>query len=400
MLDSHRQSAPASVACDTKAYLRCGEPAETYHGVVNRAVTMNKIDQLRARMSEQGVDLLVLGPGAHLQWLTGMHPHADERPLLFCLTANEASLLMPSLEAESVRRQTDLPFFEWSDGEGPEAALDACLAAHQANAARSLVLDESMRADHAALIQDRLPSAQRQFCESTVGALRARKRPEEYAALKANARIADAALQAAWAAMQPGMTERQVAETVRSHFKAQGAKPLFSIIGAGANGAMPHHQTGETVLEHGQAVVMDVGGGRDGFSSDITRIALIGEAPEGYAEVHTVVENAVQAALQAARPGVKAHVVDDAARTVISDAGYAEYFMHRTGHGMGVEVHEPPYITASSQQVLEEGMVFSIEPGIYLPGRFGIRLEDIVILRADGPEILSELPRDAQLIGA
>jgi len=143
---------------------------------------------------------------------------------------------------------------------------------------------------------------------------------------------------------------------------------------------------------------MDIGGGMDGYSSDITRMALIGEAPDGYQEIHDVVERAVQAAMAAARPGVRAHVVDDAARGVITDAGYGEYFVHRTGHGMGVEIHETPYITASSQTVLDEGMVFSIEPGIYLPGRFGLRLEDIVILRADGPEIFSELHRDARII--
>ncbi|MEL6572064.1 MAG: M24 family metallopeptidase [Pseudomonadota bacterium] len=360
---------------------------------------MDKISALRAKMSEEGVDLVALGPGAHLEWLTGMHPHADERPLIFCLTATQAGLLMPSLETESARRQTDLPFFAWSDAEGPTAALEQMLEALGASAARSIVLDETMRADHAALVQDRLMNAKRQFCESTVSALRARKSPEEYAALKANARIADTAMQAAWAGMHPGMTETEVAQIARDTFAAHGAKPLFTIIGAGGNGAMPHHQTGETVLATGQAVVMDIGAGRDGFSSDITRMAVLGAPPDGYIEIHAIVEAAVQAAMDAARPGVRAHVIDDAARAVITDAGYGEYFMHRTGHGMGVEVHEPPYISASSQSILDEGMVFSIEPGIYLPGRFGIRLEDIVILRADGPEILSELPRNVQIIG-
>jgi len=198
--------------------------------------------------------------------------------------------------------------------------------------------------------------------------------------------------------MTPGMTETQVANVVSESFTAQGVKTLFTIVGTGSNGAFPHHQTGEAVLNNGDAVVMDIGGGMDGYSSDITRMALIGEAPDGYREIHDIVERAVQAAMAAARPGVRAHVVDDAARGVITDAGYGEYFVHRTGHGMGVEIHETPYITASSQTVLDDGMVFSIEPGIYLPGRFGLRLEDIVILRADGPEIFSELPRDAHII--
>ncbi|MEX0286168.1 MAG: M24 family metallopeptidase [Paracoccaceae bacterium] len=360
---------------------------------------MNKIDALRAKMADEGVDLVALGPGAHLEWLTGMHPHADERPLIFCLTATHAGFVMPSLETESARRQTDLPFFEWSDAEGPAQALENLLEAGGAGAARSIVLDETMRADHAALVQDRLMNAKRQFCESTLGALRARKTPEEYAVLKANAQIADTAMQAAWDAMRPGMTELEVAEVVRGAFKDHDAKPLFSIIGAGGNGAMPHHQTGDTVLKSGDAVVMDIGGGRDGFSSDMTRMAVLGTPPEGYEEIHAIVEAAVQAAMEVARPGVRAHVLDDAARQVITDAGYGDYFMHRLGHGMGVEVHEPPYISGSSQSILDEGMVFSIEPGIYLPGRFGLRLEDIVILRADGPEILSGLSRDLRIIG-
>ena len=359
---------------------------------------MSRIDRLRETMAAQGVDLVALGPGAHLEWLTGMHPHADERPLIFCLTADHAGLLMPALETESARRQTDLPFFEWLDADGLIGALEHVLDAFDANASRSIVLDETMRADHASLIQDRLLNTKRQFCDTTVSALRARKEPEEYELLKANALIADKAMQAAWAAMSPGMTETEVAAIARETFTNHGAKPLFTIIGAGGNGALPHHQTGEAVLQKGQAVVMDIGAGRDGFSSDITRMAVIGEAPEGYAEVHAIVEAAVQAAMDVARPGVKAHVLDDTARKVITDAGYGEYFVHRLGHGMGIEVHEPPYISASSQSILDEGMVFSIEPGIYLPDRFGLRLEDIVIMRADGPEVLSGLPRDVQVI--
>ncbi len=359
---------------------------------------MRKTDALRAKMAEESVDLIALGPGAHLEWLTGLKPHADERPLVYVLSADHAGVLMPSLEAQSARKQTDLPFFEWSDAEGPGAALERLLDAYGARQFRSIVLDETMRADHAALIQDRLFSAQRQFCESTIGALRARKLPAEYEALKANAMLADAAMLAAWDAIRIGMTELDVAEVVRSTFVELGAEPIFTIVGAGSNGAMPHHHTGATKLKAGDVVVMDIGGRCHGFSSDITRMAVIAEPPAEYGEVHAVVEAAVQAALQIARPGIRAHELDDAARGVISDAGYGQYFMHRLGHGMGVEVHEPPYLSASSQTVLDEGMVFSIEPGIYLPGRFGLRLEDIVILRSDGPEILSNLSREPRFI--
>lgn len=360
---------------------------------------MTRLDTLRAVMAVEGVDLVVLAPGAHLAWLMGLRPHADERPLLLCVTADHAGFLMPGLEAESLRQHTDLPFYNWSDADGPYAAFDQLLSDFGAGNVGSIALDECMRADHAGLVQDRLQGASRVFSDTTIGALRMRKDADEYAALKQNAVSADRALQAAWAAMKPGMTEREVAEVARDSFTAAGAKPLFTIVGAGGNGAFPHHQTGDTALKTGDAVVMDIGAGLSGYSSDITRMAVMGHAPDGYDAVHAIVDAAVDAALNAAKPGVKAHVVDDAARGVIADAGYGAFFIHRTGHGLGTQVHEPPYITAASQTVLDDGMVFSIEPGIYLPDRFGLRLEEIVILRADGPEILSDLPRDVVTIG-
>ncbi len=359
---------------------------------------MDRLQQLRLNMKQQGVDLVALGAGAHLAWLVGIRPHADERPMLLLVSQSYIGFLMPSLEADSVRQHTQLPFHTWSDDEGPQRALQELL--HEANAleATSLVLDETMRADFAALIQDLLPNASRQFCESTVGALRLIKSNEEFSLLKKSALVADAAMQKAWSLMQPGMTEIDVADAIRTHFTSCSAKPLFTIVGTGANGAFPHHTTGSSAVAEGDAIVMDIGAALNGYPSDITRSAVIGNKPKNYDEIHAIVNAAVEAALEAAKPGVKACDVDLAARAVIDQAGYGEFFMHRTGHGLGIEIHEPPYITATSQTMLEEGMVFSIEPGIYLPGRFGLRLEDIVILRADGPEIFSELSRDPCVI--
>jgi Xaa-Pro aminopeptidase len=356
--------------------------------------TKSRLALLQQAMSREGVDLVVLGPGAHMQWLLGFYPHPDERPCFVCVGRDDARMLMPVLNADGSRDHTDLEMICWSDDDGPQSAFAELLAKMGLAQAGRIVLDETMRADFAALVTDALPAAERQFTQTTVGALRMRKDAEEYALLKQNARMADAAMKAGRAALRAGVREIEVAAAVQAAFKEQGAAPLFAIIGAGRNGAFPHHHAGQTVIAPGQPVVMDIGGGFGGFSSDITRMAVIGAPPEGYQAVHDVVEAAVLAALAAARPGVAAHVVDAAARDVIAAAGYGEYFVHRTGHGLGVEIHEQPYITATSQTVLEEGMVFSIEPGIYLPERFGIRLEEIVILRADGPEILSDLPRD------
>lgn len=359
---------------------------------------MNRLEKLQSTMTAERVDFLALGPGAHMQWLLGFHPHPDERPCLLCVTPTRAAFLMPALNAEGSRPHTDLPFHEWADADGPEVAFKRLIDDLGAGSARRMVLDETMRADFAALVAEALPDAERQFTATTIGYLRMRKDEAEYRILKKNALIADKAMEAGWAAMAAGVTEEAVGAVIRDAFKEQGAMPLFDIVGAGGNGAFPHHHSGDTVLAPGDAVVMDIGGGMGGYSSDMTRMAAIGTPPDGYEEVHAIVEAAVQAAMKAARPGVKAHEVDDAARGVITEAGFGEFFVHRTGHGMGVEVHEQPYLTSTSQTVLDTGMVFSIEPGIYLPGRFGIRLEDIVILREDGPETLSELPRTLKVI--
>lgn len=359
--------------------------------------TQARLAALREKMKSAGADLAAMGPGSHMQWLLGFHPHADERPCLLLIGAEKEAFLMPVLNAEGSREETDIAFHTWADEQGPNAALASALAAIGSSNASMVVLDETMRADFALLLLEALPSVSYAFTDQTLGALRMRKDAAEFAVLKMNAGIADRAMQKAFATIKPGMSETELAAAIKERFSEEGATPAFWIVGSGGNGAFPHHQTGGRKLQEGDAVVIDIGGRKDGYPSDITRMAVVGHAPEGYGQIHTIVENAVKAALKAARPGVKAKEVDAAARGVIADAGYGEYFTHRTGHGMGIDGHEPPYLTATSETVLEEGMVFSIEPGIYLPGRFGIRLEEIVILREDGPEILSSLPRDVHV---
>lgn len=360
--------------------------------------TKTRFAALRAKMKENGSGLVALAPGSHMDWLIGYHPHPDERPCLLLIGPEREAFLMPALNAEGTREHTDIDFYNWSDAEGPLEALTLALAGISAEKPGRVVIDETMRADFALLLIDNLPDdTARDFTPETLGALRMRKDRSEYELLKMNAGIADRAMQAAFSKIRPGMTEKELAAEIRAHFSSEGAAPAFWIVGAGGNGAFPHHSASERVIAEGDAVVVDIGGRKQGFPSDITRMAIVGRAPEGYGQIHTIVERAVQAALKAARPGALAKDVDDAARKVITDAGYGEYFVHRTGHGMGIDGHEPPYITATSETVLEEGMVFSIEPGIYLPGRFGIRLEDIVILREDGPEVLSSLPRDVHV---
>jgi Xaa-Pro aminopeptidase len=360
--------------------------------------TQKRLAQLRETMRQTGTDLVAVAPGSHMDWLLGFHPHPDERPCLLLVAAEAETFLMPVLNAEGTRESTDISFHTWADETGPDAALAAALTAIGATAAKKVVLDETMRADFALLVLSAIPGAAHAFTVDTIGALRMRKDESEFAKLMMNSAIADRAMQKAMSLAKPGMTERELAAEIRAHFQSEGATPAFWIVGGGGNGAFPHHQAGDRPLQEGDAVVVDIGGRKGGFPSDITRMMAIGHPPEGYGQIHGIVENAVQAALKAARPGVMAKEVDAAARKVISDAGYGEYFVHRTGHGLGIDGHEPPYITATAETILEEGMVFSIEPGIYIPGRFGIRLEEIVILREDGPEIFSSLPRDLVVV--
>jgi Xaa-Pro aminopeptidase len=351
---------------------------------------------LRARMAETGVDLVAVGPSSHMLYMAGLEPHGDERPVMLLVTQSYAGFLMPALNVDSVRAHTELPFFAWADADGPGAALDGLLtAAGVGRTDVSVALDETMRADFALLLLDALPGAKRSFLHETVGYLRARKGDDEFDLLKASALLNDRAAQAGFAALREGMTEREVADVIRKYYKDHGAQPEFTIVCFGANGAFPHHHTGETTLKAGDAVLVDTGCRLNGYPSDMTRVGYFGGKPDGYDEVHATLERAVQAAIAAAKPGAKAKDVDKAARDVITAAGYGEFFLHRTGHGLGIDVHEGPYITATSETVLEPGMVFSIEPGIYLAGRFGLRLEEIVIVRGNRAEVLSELPRES-----
>lgn len=356
--------------------------------------TADRIARLRARMDAAGIALTVAGPTSHMRWLAGLSPHGDERPVMLFVSQAYAGLLMPALNADSVRQHTDLPFHAWKDEDGPDAALADLVGRLNVDwQGATISLDEMMRADFALRLLDALPTVRREFTGRTIGALRAEKDESEYRALKASALLNDRAVAAGFAALREGITEAEVAGVIEQVYLDAGAGAEFISVCFGANGAFPHHHTGQTRLKRDSAVLIDAGARHMGYPSDMTRVGWFGQPSETFLKIASVVEDAVAAALAAARPGAPAHAVDDAARGTIARAGYGELFKHRTGHGLGIDIHETPYITAVSKDPLAEGNVFSIEPGIYLAGEFGLRLEDIVILRKDGPEVLSEMPR-------
>lgn len=346
-------------------------------------------------LKRREVDLLALGPSDNMTYLHGFHPHPDERPCLYLMTPEREGFLMPKLNAEESRQYTDVPMETYADADGPTEALARLLERLGQPAVRRVALDETMRTDFSLLLLGRLPDAKPLLASELLGEPRMKKDEQELDLIQANADLADDAMRAAYQAVRAGVTERDIATAAREALKASNVDTVsFTIVASGPNGAYPHHHTGDRELREGDAVVIDIGARKNNYNSDITRMAYVGTPDEAYRRAHAVVEDAVRAALEAVRPGVRASEVDHAARQVIEQAGYGAYFVHRTGHGLGLTGHEPPYITGTSDVILEEGMVFSIEPGVYLPGKFGIRLEEIVAVTVTGVRVFSRLPRD------
>jgi Xaa-Pro aminopeptidase len=361
-----------------------------------------RLERIRSIMLDRDIDVVTLAPTDSLRYVLGFSPFPDERTCVLFLSARTSAFVVPSINAEDVRRVAEgHALFEWHDTTGPTSALTAAISHLRLDRASRVAVDPEMRADALLAIQSLLGDA-----EFVDGALVLRPAREvkvegEVALLRASAAAADTAMGHALSACRPGVTEQEVAEAAVAGFREAGVTQVsFAIIGSGPNGAFPHHHTGDRSLTEGDAVVIDLGGRLSDYSSDITRMAYLGEPSGRYREVHEVVESAVVAAMAVAQPGAACGEIDAAARKTIASAGYGDYFVHRTGHGLGLSMHEPPWIVAGSQDPVREGMVFSIEPGIYLPGEFGVRLEEIVCVTSHGCEILSALPRHVHLNSA
>jgi Xaa-Pro aminopeptidase len=349
-------------------------------------------------MDRAGIGLTALAPTDNLRWLLGFAPLYDERLCLLLAGSERAAMAVPALNAQqTAAHAAELELVRWADENGPGNALRDALAA-VASTGGAVAVDPEMRADHLLALQAALGDRATTDATGVIGPLREVKDAAELDLLTRSAQVADLAMTEALEACGAGMSELDLAEVVGATFRAHGCEPEFAIVGAGAHGAFPHHESGPAMLADGDAVVIDLGAIRRGYHSDLTRMAFLGEPTARYREVHAVVETAVVAALAAARPGATCGEVDAAARRAIDAAGFDEFFVHRTGHGLGLSGHEPPYVMDGSDVVLREGMVFSIEPGIYLPGEFGVRLEDIVHVSSGGCERFSALPRDVHVI--
>jgi len=352
-------------------------------------------------MCEQGVGLTAVAYGPNLHHLLGFDPHPTERLLLLLMSQTSEVLIVPRLHAEDVEDFDVDDVVVYTDADGPDDGLRDALERLRlepagASPARRACVDEAMRADFLLLLEQALGGWSFSAGAPVLEPMRIVKGPTELDAMRRVVALTDDALEAIWPQIHEGMSELDAAEVVRSAFHASGADATaFCIVGFGPNSAAAHHQPTRRVLQDGDSVLIDIGARREGYHSDITRVGFLGEPGPEYLGVHGIVKAALDAALAAVRPGVPAAEVDRAAREVIAAAGYGRTFRHGVGHGIGLSVHEPPYLTDSNGRLLEEGMTFTLEPGVYRIGEFGIRLEQVVAVTASGGQVLTGSGLDA-----
>jgi Xaa-Pro aminopeptidase len=353
------------------------------------------------RLGDVHADAAVLFPSPNFFYVTGFHEDPSERHFLCFVPSAETgdpTLVAPKMYGEQLREGTWIDDVRtWDDDEDPLALVDTVVSDLGLEEGH-LLLDDTMWATFSLDLRELLPDATFDLASEVFEELRLRKDDAELEALRRAGRLADDVSEAVRAMGKDaiGTTEAELAREIERRLADRGGdEPSFeTIVGSGPNGAMPHHTHGDREIRPGDPVVLDFGAFVDGYPGDQTRTVVFdGDPPEGYETVHETVLEAQQAAIDAVDPGVTAEAVDRAARDVIEAAGYGDAFIHRTGHGVGLEVHEPPFVVAGNDRELEPGMVFSVEPGIYLEEEFGVRIEDLVAVTEDGAERLNDSPR-------
>jgi len=358
------------------------------------AARVARMQRVRAAMAEAGVEALLLSLGADLPWLSGYEAMPLERLTMLVLPADgEATMVVPLLEAPRVEHDPALfQLRAWAETEDPFA-----LVAGLVGSRRRLAVSDRAWASALVRLQGELPRAEWQSSSAVTGPIRAVKDAAEIACLRAASEAADRVAAQLQAGEIPlvGRSEAAVSADISRRLRSEGHhKVNFAIVGSGPNSASPHHEPGDRVIQAGEMVVCDFGGtlsldGGPGYCSDITRTVVTGEPTAEMVELYAVLESAQAAAVAVARAGVSCEAVDRAARVPITEAGFGDKFIHRTGHGIGLEEHEDPYVVEGNATPLAPGHSFSVEPGIYLAGRFGARLEDIVVATEDGPDPLN-----------
>jgi Xaa-Pro aminopeptidase len=359
-----------------------------------------RLARVQEATADAGLGALLLTPGPDLRYVTGYDAKQLER--LTCLVVPAASdpfLVVPRLELPAAQAspagRLDVEFVTWNETDDPYDLVTRRLP----GGLRQVGVADRMWAVMALRFRAALPDARQVPAGTVLRGLRMRKSPAEIDALRAAGAAIDRVHEAVPKWLRPGRTEREVGQDIAAAIIAEGHGTAdFVIVGSGPNGASPHHEVSDRVIEPGDVVVVDIGGSMpSGYCSDETRTYAVGRPPADFLAYYEVLRAAQQAAREAIRPGVTPESVDAAAREPIAAAGYGDYFVHRTGHGIGLETHEEPYIVAGNTEPLAPGMAFSIEPGIY-PGPHGARIEDIVVCTGDGYESMNTVDRSLRVL--
>ncbi len=358
-----------------------------------------RMDRAVQQAEAAGLTGILVAPGPDLLYFTGYQPIAiTERITMLVLQGSRGpSMIVPVLErpdAEAAPGAAAVALTDWTDGSDPYAA-----AAKLLDPRGRYAISDSAWAMHVLALQQALPESTYVSMTSTLPMLRAVKDADELERLAAAGAAADACFEKIAAGRFAGRRESEIAADLAGLLRDHGHSQVdFTVVGSGPNGANPHHEMSERQVVEGDMIVLDFGGLKDGYGSDTTRTVHVGEPTEEEREVYEVVRRAQQAGFEAVRPGIECQEVDRAARKVIADAGYGEQFIHRTGHGIGLTTHEPPYMVEGETRLLEPSMCFSIEPGIYLSGRFGVRIEDIVTVTEEGGRRLNNTTHELQIV--
>jgi Xaa-Pro dipeptidase len=357
-----------------------------------------RLRRLSDLQSAQAFDFVALMPGPNSRYLTGLAMHTSERPSLFLFPMQGSpALILPLLEAQGLPEnlRSEVRLFTYTDEEGPQGAFEAAAAALELAGKRIGAEFLQMRVMELRRLERVAPGCHILAFEAFLQELRVRKDDSEVEEMCRAIRITENALSATIAQVHLGQTEEEIATDLRMEMLRAGADEVAFIIAvAGPRTASPHANLSSRPVEQGDMLIVDCGAMCGGYMADITRTFAVGAIPAELERVYAVVRAANEAGRAAVRPGIAAQEVDRAARRVIVEAGYGEYFIHRTGHGLGLEVHEPPYIVEGNEELLQPGMTFTVEPGIYIPGLGGVRIEDDVVVTTTGAETLTTYPRE------
>lgn len=357
----------------------------------------SRIERVCEALCASDMSALAVVPGANLLYLLGLTMHSSERlAIAFITQSGDVRMVLPALEQPRAAAETQsaIQFYTWHDAEGYAQALSQCLADLQLQGALGVEYT-AMRVMELRAIE-RIGAVETEDATELIAGLRMTKDQAELEAMRAAVRAVEAGLRAAIDAIRPGVTEREIAEVWERSMREAGSQgtSFTTIVASGPNSANPHYTTGDRRLQPGDLIVLDGGAQIGGYVSDITRTVALGQPGDEARRIYETVLAANRAGVAASRPGANGAQIDGAARQVIEDAGYGQYFIHRTGHGLGLEIHEPPYIHATSTAPLEVGTTFTVEPGIYVAGVGGVRIEDDVVLTEAGAECLTGFERE------